>query len=661
MSDSKELNKIKKLYGEKFMHLCRSLFPTLLEQEGLLTKVLKSSFATNSRKLYEDITNSKLEENFKNYIYSKINVEKEKPEMVEEKTPYQLLDENGYDLYECNSEEDIQSFKKYYKPGEELCTFRGGRLERCVVFWAVKKNAEEIKRENFNNPKREDEYGTSVMGIQFTKSQNSTVSIKNRYNHKVNNPDATYGNDLDRIAPGLTQSFEKLLSERGLTLNRANIESFNIPGYVVAGDGKYYKYNMEINGIYYCPGNVIIDHGEVRQLEPEKQELIDYFILDKENKTLSLYDPSIEDSFIDSLKKIDSIEMVNDKESKTKKKIITIKEKNSNEPITIEIDSDNNIISYVNENLTKLENNFLRFNTQLSKFMVPNVTDIGDYVLENNKGLRKFEAPNAVKIGNNLLKNNSQLSEFIVPNVRDIGDYVLEDNEGLRKFEAPNTVKIGNNLLKNNSQLSEFIVPNVRDIGCNVLMNNEGLKKFEAPNAVKIGNDFLGSNFNLNEFIVPNARDIGDYVLKNNEGLRKFEAPNVVKIGNSFLMYNSQLSEFIVPNVRDIGCNVLMSNEGLKRFEAPNAEKIGFNFLGTNKQLSEFIAPNLTNESKEDLAHLFSVVEKNSEKEEAQNITSTDIAKLDKESQITTSELSSVKKFINKIKNLFKKKEEKQI
>lgn len=485
MSDSKELNKIKKLYGEKFMHLCRNLFPTLLEQEGLLTKVLKSSFATNSRKLYEDITNSKLEENFKNYIYSKINVEKEKPEMVEEKTPYQLLDENGYDLYECNSEEDIQSFKKYYKPGEELCTFRGGRLERCVVFWAVKKNAEEIKRENFNNPKREDEYGTSVMGIQFTKSQNSTVSIKNRYNHKVNNPDATYGNDLDRIAPGLTQSFEKLLSERGLTLNRANIESFNIPGYVVAGDGKYYKYNMEINGIYYCPGNVIIDHGEVRQLEPEKQELIDYFILDKENKTLSLYDPSIEDSFIDSLKKIDSIEMVNDKESKTKKKIITIKEKNSNEPITIEIDSDNNIISYVNENLTKLGNNFLKFNTQLS--------------------------------------------------------------------------------------------------------------------------------------------------------------------------------EFIVPNVRDIGCNVLMSNEGLKKFEAPNAEKIGFNFLGTNKQLSEFIAPNLTNESKEDLAHLFSVVEKNSEKEEAQNINSTDIAKLDKESQITTSELSSVKKFINKIKNLFKKKEEKQI
>ncbi len=329
MSNSKELNRIKKLYGEKFMHFCRSIFPPLLEQEGLLTEVLKSTFATNSRTLYDDIVNNDLEEEFKNYIYSKIDVEKEKPEIIGEKTPYQLLDENGYNLYECNSEEEIQSFKKYYKSGEELCTFRGGnRLNRCVVFFAVKKDVEEIKREDFNNPKREDEYGTSVMSIQFTKSQNSTVSIKNRYNHTVNNPDATYGNDLDKIAPGLRQSFEKLLSERGLTLNSSNIEAFYIPGYVVADDGKYYKYNMEINGNYYCPGNVIIDHGNVIKLEPEKQELIDYFILDKENKTLSLYDISLgRDSFIDGFKNIDSIEMANNNNSEQKTKTITIKEK----------------------------------------------------------------------------------------------------------------------------------------------------------------------------------------------------------------------------------------------------------------------------------------------------------------------------------------------
>ena len=580
MSNSKELNRIKKLYGEKFMHLCRSLFPTLLEQEGLLTNVLKSTFSTNSRTLYDDIVNSDLEEEFKNYIYSKIDVEKEKPEIIGEKTPYQLLDENGYNLYECNSEEEIQSFKKYYKPGEELCTFRGGRLNSCVVFFAVKKDAEEIKRKDFNNPKREDEYGTSVMGIQFTKSQNSTVSIKNRYNDKVNNPDATYGNDLDRIAPGLTQSFEKLLLQRGLTLNSSNIEAFCIPGYIVADDGKYYKYNLEINGNYYCPGNVIIDHGNVIKLEPEKQELIDYFILDKENKTLSLYDISLgRDSFIDGFKNIDSIEMANNNNSEQKTKTITIKEKSSDKPITIEINKESNsIIGYTNENLTNLGDNFLEYNEQLSKFEAPNLTEIGD----------------------GFLGYNEQLSEFNVPNVTSIGEFCLANNKELKKFEAPNVKIIKDGFLLSNNKLSKFEVPNVTCIGNSVLMFNKDLEKFEAS--------------------------------------------NVKKIGDCFLNYNEKLREFKVPNVTCIGNDVLENNKSLKKIDAPNAEWIGSYFLTNNTKLSEFYVPNLTKESKERLEYLFSVVKGNSKEGKTQNIDSTDIAKLDKKYNITTSEIERSRK-----------------
>ena len=152
------------------------------------------------------------------------------------------------------------------------------------------------------------------MGIQFAKTGVSTVSIKNRYNHTVNNPDATYGNNLDKIIPGLTQSFKKLLLERGLNFNDANKEQFCIPGYTVANDGRYYKYNIEINGVYYCPGNIIIDNGQVNKLEPEKQELIDYFILDKENKTIQLYDKNIKDSFVDAFDDVKKIEIRRDQE-----------------------------------------------------------------------------------------------------------------------------------------------------------------------------------------------------------------------------------------------------------------------------------------------------------------------------------------------------------
>ena len=166
MADSNELKQIKKLYGEKFMHLCRRLFPTLLEREGVLLEVLTSTFATNSKTLGQDIIPEQ-EERFKNFIYSKTDVEREEIQDLEQKSPFELLSEAGYELTECTSEEEIQSFKKYYKPNEELCTFHGGRLDRCVVFWAVKRNANEIKRENFEHPQREDEYGTSVMSIQF--------------------------------------------------------------------------------------------------------------------------------------------------------------------------------------------------------------------------------------------------------------------------------------------------------------------------------------------------------------------------------------------------------------------------------------------------------------------------------------------------------------
>ena len=38
---SRELKEIKKKYGEKFMHICRDYFSSLLEKEGLLIRNFK--------------------------------------------------------------------------------------------------------------------------------------------------------------------------------------------------------------------------------------------------------------------------------------------------------------------------------------------------------------------------------------------------------------------------------------------------------------------------------------------------------------------------------------------------------------------------------------------------------------------------------------------
>ena len=67
-----DLKIIKKLYGEKMMHLCRELFSTLLEKEGLLSNLLLNNFEP-THFLYDDIKKNILQ--FKNYILDLINLE----------------------------------------------------------------------------------------------------------------------------------------------------------------------------------------------------------------------------------------------------------------------------------------------------------------------------------------------------------------------------------------------------------------------------------------------------------------------------------------------------------------------------------------------------------------------------------------------------------
>lgn len=394
---NEDLKIIKKKYGEKMMKLCRESFPTLLESEGLLSQLMLEHFDP-SHVLYEDIISDELEDEFKDFIYSLIELKKIKK--VVNKNSKELLEEAGYDLYECRTEEEIQSFRKYYQTNEMLCTFEENRLSRCYVFFAVKKSVDDIRREDFKNPQREDLYGTSVISIQFTKNETHTLSIKNRYNHTVNNPDATFRNNLDNIIERLTESFSR---DYGMIQTNPS-NDFEIPNYVRANDGRYYKYNYEINNIYYCTNNVIIDNFEAMKLEHNRL-LLDYFILDLQDKIISLYDDTISDCFPGGLKEIQQIWIIKEKESK---KIII---KTNQEDIIIEIDNDNKIIKYQNDNIEEIKNNFLIYNESLIKIDLPNVTIIGDNFLYFNESLREINLPNVVEIGDCFLYYNKSLKK----------------------------------------------------------------------------------------------------------------------------------------------------------------------------------------------------------------------------------------------------------
>ena len=554
---NEELKKIKKKYGEELMHLCKKLFPTILETPNLLYIILEENFGF-SKMLASDIIENNLISDFRNYINSftsKLIGLKE----VEE-TPEELLKKAGYNLYECKTEEDIQKFKKYYKSGEELCTFNGGRLDKCYVFFAVKCGVQKIKREDFQNPKRQDEYGTSVISIQFSRGDNNTLSIKNRYNHTVNNPDATYNNNLEKIIPGLTKSFEK---HYGLNINSNiyNESSFLTDElqYVLGSDNKYYRYNMEINNIYYCENNIIIDNGELitkYNKEKERYILADYFIIDKKEKNITLYDEEIKDSFIDTINKIGKIKDI----IETKEKEITIIYEDLKE-VKIKLDKANNIEGYINDYIEEIENNFLIYNEEVKNIKLPKVKYIKDKFLFYNERLKTIDLPNVEEIENNFLSNNEDIEEIHFLKLK----------------------KIADNFLQVNRELKEVYLPNVVIIGDNFFIDNALIEKVDMPNIETVGNDFLYSNELLKYVNFSKLKEIGNNFMFCNRVLKNIKLISLKKIGFNFLYYNNSLKYIYLPKVEEIGKNFLKFNLSLVLIEIPIVNKVDNNFLHYNE------------------------------------------------------------------------------
>lgn len=507
---------IKDKYGENMAKLCRSLFPTLLEKDGFLSSLMLTSFAPNHF-LYQDLVDQNYIEEFKNYILSFTQTSIERVET--NKSVHELFEEAGYDFYECQNDEDIQNFEKYYQEDESLCTFRENRLEKCHVFFAVKKNVDQIKRDHFANPKREDEYGTSVISIQFSRGKTNVLSIKNRYNHTVKNPDVTFSNNLENIIPGLTEAFER---EYTLNINNICDQTFDLTNYIKSFDGKYYKYNYEINNIYYCPQNIIIDYyRKVRNLDHSRYLLVDYFIFDFKEKKVYLYDKNLYDSFIDIFESIDKIEV----KKENKNKVLTIKSKGK-ENIIINIDDHFRSIKLMDHNLEQVKRNFLSKNRVLQKIDCPNIKIIDDNFLKFNVSLEECFFPMVEKIGSDFLGWNNSIQKIYLPNVRIIKDNFLNRNKTIKQVYLPKVEEIGDKFLYYDKELVAAFLPSVKKIGNNFIYYAEVLQRIEIPEVVSVGSSFLYLNTILEEINLPKLKHWGYFFLRWHETLKKTDFPN---------------------------------------------------------------------------------------------------------------------------------------
>lgn len=586
---NKDLKLIKKYYGEDMMHYARDNFSTILEQEGVLSNIFINYFAEN-KNLYELLNNNNELIKFKNYIFSIFFDKESRKNLKVNKTPDELLKNVGYTLYECKTEEDIQTFRKYYVEKEELCTFRSDRLKKCYVFFAVKENANLLKREDFKNPERQDEYGTSVISIQFTKDETHSLSIKNRYNHTVNNPDATFKNNLDNIILGLTYSFDKHYGMKQKFINNEDFKNM-----VRANDGKYYIYNYEIIGIYYCDNNIIINNLTPKKLKKEKYIIMDYFILNLQDKSFEnkMY---IFDTFIDTIKNIEKIEVV----KKDNNKLIIIK--NDGEDINIEINKYGQIIKYINNNVKEIKTDFLKFNKTLEYLELDNVISIEDNFLFNNQNLKFLSLKNVETINNNFMQfsNSDLLKKISFPKLKIIGNNFMSNyNNGIEEIYLPNVETIGDEFFKwLESEIKIIDFPNLKKTGYNFIKYVKGTEVINLPKIELLPENFLINNDgNILIFNIPSCKIIMDNVLfQANVDLNNAHFDSLEKIGNSFLKRSSiKGDKLYMPNLLFVADDVLCYANNIKYINLPKLKSVGRNFLCMNEKIKELHIDNIEN------------------------------------------------------------------
>ena len=128
MDSNRDLLWIKNKYGEDMMHLCRRNFARILEVEGFLPKILQKYFMKH-RNLAEDIINQCKEDDFKQFIFSKVDVKQDKIEHNLDKSAKELF-EQGYNCAQSVFCTHCEKVGIDFETGLKLSSSFGGGMGR---------------------------------------------------------------------------------------------------------------------------------------------------------------------------------------------------------------------------------------------------------------------------------------------------------------------------------------------------------------------------------------------------------------------------------------------------------------------------------------------------------------------------------------------------
>ena len=466
------------------------------------------------------------------------------------KNPLELLNDAGYDAFVVTSEKQKNSIKKYYRTGEEICTFRDPhRHEKYYMIHAVKRGADHIKPSD--HPEREDEYGTSVISIQIAKT-GGFISIKNRYNHTVNNPDATFNNNPDNIICGLSNSLRKYFNVEFNTTKNPLPDDYRM-----VNDQLVY-FNHEIDNTYFGP-DYYFSGSTITKLNTSYEVMLDCFILDTRTG---------------EVKDVVGIKGATHKmlQSLLKDKKISVRTNPNRKQERMIFADDTHVLSFEKGSITELN--------------LPDTKRIEDSFLLHNKNLRKLYVPKLEYVGNEFLPANEGLTELDLPSLKEVGYRFLSFNKSISKFNAPRLEKTASCFLMENMNLTELVLPCLIEIGDHSMDTNTILSSFFAPKLERIGPLFLMQNLALKELDLPLVKEIGGGFLRDNKILETFYAPALEKIGDHVMVANLGLTDLSLPSLKEVGDNFLLNNKKLHTLYAPKLEKAKHGFLANNTKLT---------------------------------------------------------------------------
>ena len=370
---------------------------------------------------------------------------KDHSQIVVNQDPLTLLAQAGYKAWYVNNERTQNAIGGYFRSqkavdagmtgghprtnignsenGELLCTIYQNldsgakRFDDYYIIHAVKQEVfgdDKLPEDQWHikpssTPQREDEYGKSVISIQIDKN-GGFISIKNRYNHTVHDPDNTFFSNPDNIIQGLSNSLKAHFHVDFASTNTPLPQNFCMVG------NRVVRYNFELNNIYFGP-NYYFSGSTLTKLINDYEIMMDFYILNL--RTGNVRFPG------------------QDQWNYKKNTIALLNELFEHKKIKIQPNKNQKIIFADGVQIMVVENG------QIVELNLQNVTELGDDILSENKALRKLTAPNLKTAGKDFLTSNEALTELDLPELVSIGAYSLRDVRSLKSIKLPKAEYIG--------------------------------------------------------------------------------------------------------------------------------------------------------------------------------------------------------------------------